>query len=149
RDGRPWARPRRADAYDAGMKQTRLLLLAPAAALLAACGGGAPADHGGQSALINRTFAGQNKCNPKNADRPFIVEWDATDQSSFQARAAKGVVFVKYEGCDLQILEACSVDSEKGKFGGYNPVEWTSGQLETVDIADQNDLYAKLPLGAA
>jgi hypothetical protein len=127
------------------MKRTLLLLAA-----LSACGGGAsPSDHGGQSSLINRTFAGQNKCNPKNADRPFIVEWDATDQSSFQARAAKGVVFVKYEGCDLQVLDGCAVDSERGKLGGYNPVEWTSGQLETVDIADQNDLYAKLPLGAA
>jgi hypothetical protein len=123
-------------------------ILASLSVAAAACGGPS-AEHGGQSSLADRTFAGQNKCNPKNHNRPFIVEWDATDQSSFQARAASDVVFVHYEGCDLDILDACSVDSVKGAFGGYKPVDWTSGQLESIDIADENELYAKLPLGAA
>jgi len=130
---------------------SRRSLLAPGLALplaLVACG--APSvEHGGQSALTERTFAGQNRCNPKSHDRPFIVEWDATDQSSFQARASSDVVVVKYEGCDLQVLDACSVDSVKGAFGGYKAVDWTTGQLESVDIEDDNDLFTKLPLGAA
>jgi hypothetical protein len=127
----------------------RLLLCAPLlASALAACGGPS-IEHGGQSSLAGRTFAGQNKCNPKTHDRPFIIEWDATDQSSFQARASTDVVFVRYEGCDLQVLDACSVDSIKGAFGGYKAIDWTTGQLESVDIADENELYAKLPLGAA
>ncbi|HEY8039464.1 MAG TPA: hypothetical protein VIF15_06705 [Polyangiaceae bacterium] len=114
---------------------------------LAACGGPS-AEHGGQSSLIDRTFAGRNKCDAKNHNRPFIIEWDATDQSSFQARASSDVVFVKYEGCDLQVLEGCSDDSVKGKFGGYRAVDWTAGQLEAIDIADEDQLFAKLPLGA-
>src|SRR5690242_9915579 len=52
------------------------------------------------AAGMSKTFAGKNKCNPKAADRPFILEWDATDRSSLEARAASDVLFVRYEGCD-------------------------------------------------
>ena len=43
-------------------------------------------EHSGQSKLMEKTFAGNNKCNPKNHNRPFIIEWDATDMSSFESR---------------------------------------------------------------
>lgn len=99
--------------------------------------------------LADKTFAGQNKCNPKNAERPFIIEWDATDQSTFQAFAADNVVFVHYEGCNLKVLDGCREDSMKGAYGSYKPVEWTSGGVEVVDIHDESELYSKLPLGAA
>ena len=61
----------------------------------------------GPGELMGKTFAGANKCNPKNHERPFVIEWDATDMSSFEARAATDVVFVKYEGCDLKVLDGC------------------------------------------
>lgn len=111
--------------------------------------GGAPVLPGGAGKLADKTFAGQNRCNPKNADRPFIIEWDATDQSSFQSYAANDVVFVHYEGCTLKPLDGCREDNAKGQFGSYKPVEWTSGGVETLDIHDESELYAKLPLGAA
>jgi hypothetical protein len=95
-----------------------------------------------------QTFAGQNKCNAKTHDRPFIIEWDATDASSFEARAANDVILVRYEGCDLKVLDSCANDSVKGSFGSYKPVEWTSGSLEALDINNEGELYAKLPLGA-
>jgi hypothetical protein len=98
---------------------------------------------------LSKTAVGKNKCNPKTADRPFVVEWDATDMSSFESRAANDVVFVKYEGCDLKVLDGCVQDSVKGAFGSYQPVEWTSGSLEVMDINDEGELYAKLPLGAS
>ena len=69
--------------------------------------------------------------------------------SSFESRAANDVVFVRYEGCDLQIVDGCSSDSVRGSFGSYKPVEWTSGSVESLDINNDGDLYAKLPLGAA
>ncbi len=122
--------------------------------LVAACGGAAapaapgPARPSGQSSLMDKTFAGQNKCNPKSHERPFIIEWDATDMSSFEARASKDVVFVRYEGCDLKVVEGCRPDVN-GLLGSYRPVDWTAGSLESIDIANQGDLYAKLPLGAA
>ncbi|MBS2019526.1 MAG: hypothetical protein JST00_42080 [Deltaproteobacteria bacterium] len=117
--------------------------------LVAACGGGLPDGKNPMGKLADRTFAGQNKCNPKNAERPFIIEWDATDQSSFQSFAANDVVYVHYEGCNLKVLDGCRDDSVKGSFGSYKPVEWTSGGVEVVDIHDENELYSKLPLGAA
>src|SRR5215472_4974037 len=125
-------------------------------AVLVACGGsGGSAAPGTKSANdvaasgMSETFAGKNKCNPKNADRPFIIEWDATDMSSFESRAANDVIFVKYEGCDLKVIDSCVNDSVKGAFGSYKPVDWTSGSLESLDINNEGELYAKLPLGSA
>lgn len=119
---------------------------------IAACGGPAlgtsePERPSGQSALMEKTFAGANKCNPKNHDRPFVIEWDATDMSSFESKAASDVVFVKYEGCDLHVLDACSNDSVKGSLGAYGAIDWTSGSVEKIDIANEGELFAKLPLG--
>jgi hypothetical protein len=103
----------------------------------------------GQSKLMDDTFAGQNACNPENHLKPFVVEWDATDMSSFESLAASDVVFVKYEGCNLRVLDECKNDSIRGEQGAYKPPEWTTGQLESVDIGNSGELYAKLPLGQA
>jgi hypothetical protein len=108
-----------------------------------------PERESGQSGLMDQTFAGKNQCNPKSAERPFVIEWDATDMSSFESFAANDVVVVKYEGCELRVLDHCRDDSVKGKLGVYRPVDWTTGQLETIDISNEGELYAKLPLGAA
>lgn len=100
----------------------------------------------GQSGLMSDTFAGQNACNPAKALRPFIIEWDATDKSSFEAYAASDVVVVSYEGCEMTVLEECRNDSIRGSQGAYKPVEWTSGALEKMDITNQGELHVKLPL---
>src|SRR5262252_3204354 len=62
------------------------LLVSPALlAVIGACGGSAgmpatsPDRPSGQSSLMDKTFAGANKCDAKNHNRPFIIEWDATD----------------------------------------------------------------------
>ncbi len=103
----------------------------------------------GQSRLMDQTYAGQNRCNPDEHDKPFVIEWDATQMSSFESLAASDIVFVRYEGCTLKVLDECKNDSIRGEQGAYEPVEWTTGQLETIDIANEGDLYAKLPLGKA
>ena len=103
----------------------------------------------GQSGLMNDSYAAQNACNPKNHLRPFIIEWDATDKSSFEAYAASDIVVVRYEGCDMTVLEECRNDSIRGSQGAYKPVEWTSGALEKLDIVNQGELHAKLPLSSA
>ena len=120
--------------------------------ILVGCGGGTGTGStrdSGQSSLMDQTVAGKNKCNPKAHDRPFVIEWDATDMSSFEARASADVIVVKYEGCDMKVLDSCVNDSVKGSIGSYKPVDWTSGSLEVIDIKSDADLYAKLPLGAA
>ncbi len=103
----------------------------------------------GQSTLMNESFAAQNACNPDDHNRPFIIEWDATDMSSFESHAANDIVIVKYEGCKLRVLDECRNDSIRGSQGAYKPPEWTSGSLETLDIHNEGELYAKLPLGQA
>lgn len=103
----------------------------------------------GQSKLMDDTVAGRGKCDPENHERPFIIEWDATDMSSFESYAANDMVMVHYEGCKLTIVDSCRDDSVRGSHGSYKAVEWTSGSLEAIDIADENELYAKLPLGEA
>jgi hypothetical protein len=138
------------------MKRIALVLSLGTLTVLGACGGtasgpvpGAKSANDVQASGLSQTAIGKNKCDPKSATRPFVVEWDATDMSSFESRAANDVVFVKYEGCDLQIVEGCTQDSEKGSFGSYKAVEWTSGSVESMDINNDGDLYAKLPLGSA
>jgi hypothetical protein len=123
-------------------------------ALTAACGSsalgpkGAPRESG-QSNLIEKSFAGKNRCNPTDHARPFVIEWDGTDISSFESRATTDVVFVRYEGCNLQVLDGCTNDAVRGSFGAYGAVDWTSGSVEKVDILNEDELYAKLPLGAS
>lgn len=129
-------------------------LFCSTALLVPACSGGnLPALSGtresGQSSLMDQTVAGKGKCDPNNHERPFIIEWDATDMSSFEAYASNDVVVVKYEGCNLTILDRCRDDSIRGSLGAYRPVDWTTGSLETIDISNEGELYAKLPLGAA
>jgi hypothetical protein len=103
----------------------------------------------GQSRLMDQTVAGQNACNPQNHSRPFVIEWDATDASNLQSHANKDLVLVHYEGCSLTVLDECRLPDVRGGLGAYRPVEWTSGALERMDIANEGDLFAKLPLGAA
>jgi hypothetical protein len=98
---------------------------------------------------MDKTVAGQNKCNPKSQDRPFIVEWDATDLSQFESVTNSDIVFVRYEGCELRVIDSCRNDSVKGSLGAYKTVDWTSGSVEKMDISNEGELYAKLPLGAA
>src|ERR1700733_14468812 len=133
-----------------------VLVLGSSAAVVAGCVGGsangipttASSRPSGQSSLMNGTVAGANRCNPKDHDRPFVIEWDATDMSSLEAKAASDVVVVRYEGCDLQVLEGCT-PAVRGSIGAYGAVAWTSGSVETIDIANEGELYAKLPLGVS
>ncbi len=85
----------------------------------------------------------------KGHDRPFVVEWDATDLASFEALAHRDTVVVKYQGCDIEVLDQCTDPNIPGKLGAYGLPQFTSGTVQGFDIANQGELYAKLPLGAA
>lgn len=82
-------------------------------------------------------------------DRPFVVEWDATDLASFEAAARQRTMFVKYEGCSLKVLYECRDPNIVARFGAYGQPELTSGGVQGFDVKNQGELYAKLPLGAA
>jgi hypothetical protein len=103
---------------------------------LAGCGGkipkAEPTRESGQSGMMNDSFAGQNACNPENHLRPFIIEWDATDMSSFESITSTDIVVVHYEGCEMRVLDACRNDSIRGRRARTSPIEWTTGQLEKM-----------------
>ncbi|MFT3772723.1 MAG: hypothetical protein QM820_45620 [Minicystis sp.] len=127
----------------------RALILAPSSLLLvAACGAPPQAASRGQ-ALIEQTTVGKNRCQSDGDEhRLFVVEWDATDLSSFEAKAGRDVVLVRYEGCQMKPLYGCSDDGIAGRFGSYRKPEFTSGTVEGFAIKNEDELNAKLPLGA-
>lgn len=113
------------------------------------CGGGPP-PVGPSNALVEGSALGKKRCVVDGDDaKLFLVEWDATDLSSFEAKAARDVVFVRYEGCSLRVLGACSDDGVAGRYGSYRPPVQTSGNLEALSVQTEDELYAKLPLGVA
>jgi hypothetical protein len=74
---------------------------------------------------------------------PLVTEWPASSKARLEALMKDtGGIAVAYSGCELQIIDECRVD------GTY---EWrrTTLATDTTDIHDEDDLYAKMPLGAA
>ncbi len=128
-----------------------LVLPALLGASQVACGGTGPAPTmQGRAGMLSQTAVAQ-KCEEakKGHDRPFVVEWDATDLASFEAKAARDTIFVKYEGCKLVVLDRCSDPNAGGKLGAYGSPQFTSGTLQGFEMKNEGELYAKLPLGAA
>ncbi len=126
-------------------------VLSGCALALAACGGNVAAPTmQGRAGMLSQTAVAQ-KCDEakKGHERPFVVEWDATDLASFEAKASRDTVFVRYEGCSLQVLDRCSDANAPGKLGAYGTPTFTSGTIQGFDITNEGELYAKLPLGAA
>jgi hypothetical protein len=104
----------------------------------------------GPNAMLDQTTVGKNRCDTGEITQsPFVVEWDATDLSTFEAKASRDVVFVQYEGCSLELIYGCSDNSIPGKYGRYQEPIFTSGTVESLKIKNEDELYAKLPLGAA
>lgn len=128
------------------MPTARMLFALIALAAFVGCARNKPT----ADSLMARTTVGQSRCSEvKPTDRPFVVEWDATDTAMFESFAQRDVIFVRYEACELELLTACNDDGIAGRYGAYNPPMWTSGSVEGFDVRDEYDLYAKLPLGAS
>jgi len=117
---------------------------------LASCAASARKDRGKPGDLVAQTTVGKNRCSEANpTDRPFVVEWDATDTATFESAAQRDVIIVRYENCELEVLDGCMDDGISGKYGSYDVPKWTSGSIEGFEIENTFDLFAKLPLGAA
>lgn len=75
-------------------------------------------------------------------DQPLVTEWPASYKARLEAKLLEGGVAVEYLGCELRIVDRCKLS------GSY---EWrrTTLSTDTTDIRNEDELYAKLPLGAA
>lgn len=86
---------------------------------------------------------GESKCGVRaSTAKPLIVEWPATERAALEARATRGLVAVRYEGCEMEVLTNCTA---KGSYTylGLNQ------KREAVRIKNADELYAQLPVGAA
>ena len=89
------------------------------------------------------TATAQTKCGVRrSADKPLVVEWPAADRAALEARARTGLVAVRYEGCEMDLLPACDV-------GGEYEFMALERKQERVTIRNEDELYARLPVGAA
>lgn len=72
---------------------------------------------------------------------PLVTEWPASSKARLEALIAEGAVAVAYSGCELRIVDTCK---PKGSY------RWSRTTLstDTTEIRSEDELYAKLPLGA-
>ena len=80
----------------------------------------------------------------KSQSEPLIVEWPNASRGRLEATAKRGLVAIKYEGCELTQLTACTVKSAVGPYA-YWPI---TRKQSHVAIKDADDLYASMPVGA-
>lgn len=107
---------------------------------LAGCGGSTPASELAKAPEFNPE--GQTKCSiAASQARPLIVEWPSTDRGDLEAAARKGVVAVRYSGCEMEVLRRCAVEAAYG----YTPF---TRKDDRISIRDADELYANVPMGA-
>jgi hypothetical protein len=88
---------------------------------------------------------GQARCGVmKSHARPLIIEWPSSDRGALERRVKRGegVVAVRYESCEMEVLPRCSVAGSYA-YAAFEPKR-DDQVLRTTD-----ELYAKIPLGAA
>ncbi len=78
----------------------------------------------------------------KDPLNPLIVEWPGTSKVQLDSTSKHGLVIVSYAGCTLKVLAGCNSRGSY-RFTGVTPAR------DTLRVATESDLYARLPLGAA
>jgi transposase len=107
--------------------------------IVCACGGGSS----GPMAPLLPDMEADGRCRrAATGSSPLVTEWPASEKANLEAMVQNGAVVVAYSGCTMRLLPECQVP------GGY---AWqrTTPASDVMEIADENELYAKLPLGAA
>jgi hypothetical protein len=74
-------------------------------------------------------------------ENPLVTEWSAAEKANLQARLRQGALAVEFTGCSMRPILGCSLR------GSYR---WqrTTPSSESIEIHNQDELFAKLPLGA-
>ena len=74
-------------------------------------------------------------------DQPLVTEWPAPYKARLEALLQGGAVAVEYTGCELKIVDRC-------KLSGSYAWKQTTLSTDSTEIRNEDELYAKLPLGA-
>jgi hypothetical protein len=118
----------------------RASLVGAVAPLLAACASSPASKIVDQPTLAS---TGRRTCSVKNSEaEPLIVEWESPERAKLESMIKRGVVAVRYEGCEMQLLPQCRAP------GAYR-YSGTERKQDRVRIQNEDDLFAKLPMGAA
>jgi hypothetical protein len=78
----------------------------------------------------------------KDPDKPLIVEWSGMDAAELESRLLRGVVAVRYEDCEMEVLRGCTAP------GRYAYAQTTTGS-QSIHIGSLDDLLINIPLGLA
>ena len=82
---------------------------------------------------------GQAKCGvAKSQAEPLIVEWPDAARGKLESQVRRGVVAVRYVGCDMQVLGRCTAPGKYG-YASLNP------KKSRVKIRNADELYASIP----
>jgi hypothetical protein len=84
----------------------------------------------------------QSRCRAAATNEsPLITEWSSAEKANLQARLRSGGLAVEFSGCGMRPLTGCTLR------GSYR---WqrTTISSEAIQIRNQDELFAKLPLGA-
>ncbi len=93
--------------------------------------------------LLPRAPAEQSRCRvAASQSSPLVTEWPASEKANLEVLLRTGAVAVAYSGCSMRVLPECRVR------GAY---QWTrtTPATDSLEINDADELFAKLPLGAA
>lgn len=116
------------------------LALVGVAVCLASCGGASAATAASPSV---DSLGEQSTCKvAKDPLNPLIVEWPGTSKVELTTSSQFGIVVVSYVGCVLKVLSDCQAG------GSYSMMSVTPVR-DRITVADESDLYARLPLGVA
>jgi hypothetical protein len=72
---------------------------------------------------------------------PLLTEWPASEKANLEALLRGGAVAVEFTGCAMRLLPQC-------RPGGRYTVDRTTLASDSIDIKSNDELLAKLPLGA-
>ena len=123
------------------MPALRAPFLVLALALFAGCAGGNLASRVAQAPKFEPD--GETRCGlMKSQAHPLVVEWPSADRLTLENKIREGVVAVRYVGCEMRVLERCTVPAKYTYLGATR-------SEDKVVIKDEDDLYTNLPLGAA
>ncbi len=78
----------------------------------------------------------------KSQSTPLIVEWPSADRASLETRSRQGLVVVRYDGCELELLTRCHAP------GSYRYTS-VSPKSDSLRIRNEDELWASMPIGAA
>jgi len=82
---------------------------------------------------------GQAKCGvAKSQAEPLIVEWPDAARGKLESQVRRGVVAVRYVGCDMQVLGQCAAPGKYG-YASLNP------KKSRVKMRNADELYANIP----